>query len=112
MCGAPLTLSRVQCIQGSAAMPTALRNGPYRFYFYSYDCNERRHMHVDRERRTAKFWIDPDVMLAENSGYRANELRQIERIIRDNLEELRHAWDAFCIGDSFDTQGGRPDGDQ
>ena len=30
-------------------MPTALRIGPYRFYFYSYDCVEPRHMHVDRE---------------------------------------------------------------
>jgi Domain of unknown function (DUF4160) len=44
-------------------MPTALRTGPYRFYFYSYDCGEPRHMHVDRENRSAKFWLDPDVAL-------------------------------------------------
>lgn len=29
-------------------MPTALRVGPYRFYFYSYDCGEPRHMHLPR----------------------------------------------------------------
>ena len=34
-------------------MPTALRTGPYRFYFYSYDCGEPRHMHVDRENKSA-----------------------------------------------------------
>jgi len=50
-------------------MPTALRFGPYRFYFYSYDCGEPRHMHLDRENKSAKFWLDPDVTLAENYGY-------------------------------------------
>jgi hypothetical protein len=41
-------------------MPTTLRTGPYRFYFYSYDCGEPRHTHVDRENKSAKFWLDPD----------------------------------------------------
>lgn len=77
-------------------MPTALRIGPYRIYFYSYDCGEPRHMHVDRENMSAKFWLDPDVSLAANYGYRRKELRDIERIMRDNLERLRNEWDAFC----------------
>ena len=47
-------------------MPTALRIGPYRFYFYSYDCVEPRHMHVDRENMSAKIWLDPVVSFAEN----------------------------------------------
>ena len=77
-------------------MPTMLRSGPYRFYFYSYDCGEPRHVHVDREHRSAKFWLDPVVSLVEDQGFRRNELRDIERIIRDNLEKLRNEWDAFC----------------
>jgi hypothetical protein len=77
-------------------MPTALRSGPYRFYFYSYDCGEQRHMHVDRENCSAKFWLDPDVLLEANHGYRRKELRDIERIARDNLELLRNEWDKFC----------------
>ncbi|MBE7533875.1 MAG: DUF4160 domain-containing protein [Chloroflexi bacterium] len=79
-------------------MPTALRTGPYRIYFYSYDCGEPRHMHVDREKWSAKFWLDPDVALGENRGYNRKELRDIERILRDNLENLRNEWDAFCTG--------------
>jgi hypothetical protein len=79
-------------------MPTALRTGPYRFYFYSYDCGERRHMHVDRENRSAKFWLDPDVLLADNRGYSRKELRDIQGIARENLERLRSEWDAFCSG--------------
>jgi hypothetical protein len=77
-------------------MPTALRTGPYRFYFYSYDCEEPRHMHVDREHLSAKIWLDPDVRIADHHGYTRRELREIERIARQNLELLRHEWDAFC----------------
>ncbi len=77
-------------------MPTALYSGPYRVYFYSYDCGEPRHMHIDRENKSAKFWLDPDVALAENHGYARKELRDIERFMRDNLEKLRYEWDAFC----------------
>jgi len=60
--------------------------------------DEPRHMHVDRENKSAKFWLDPDVSLAENRGYSRKELRDIERIARENLEELRNEWDAFCGG--------------
>lgn len=79
-------------------MPTALRTGGYRFYFYSYDCSEPRHMHVDRENKSAKFWLDPYVTLAENYGYGRRELRDIERLMENNLEKLRHEWDTFCNG--------------
>ena len=82
-------------------MPTALRIGPYRFYFYSYDCGEPRHMHVDRENMSAKFWLDPNVSLTHNYGYSRKELRTIERITKDNLEQLRSKWDAFCTDDTY-----------
>jgi Domain of unknown function (DUF4160) len=78
------------------AMPTALRVGVYRFY--SYDCGEPRHMHVDREHLSATLWLDPDVRVAENYGYGRRELRDIEHIPRDYLERLRHEWDLFCTG--------------
>jgi len=71
-------------------MPTALRAGPSRFYFYSYDCTEPRHMHVDRDDQSANVWLDPDVTVAANRGYSRAELREIERITRVNLEHLRH----------------------
>lgn len=53
-------------------------------------------MHIDRDRMSAKFWLDPDVALVANHGYSRRELRTIEAIIRANLETLRHEWDAFC----------------
>lgn len=77
-------------------MPTAKRVGPYRIYFYSYDCDEPRHMHVDSEKFSAKFWLDPVVSLQDNHGYNRKELRDIERILREHLQELRKEWDEFC----------------
>jgi hypothetical protein len=53
-------------------------------------------MHVDRDRLSAKFWLDPNVALAANYGYSRRELREIEAIIRANLEVLRYEWDAYC----------------
>ncbi|MGH7393728.1 MAG: DUF4160 domain-containing protein, partial [Candidatus Rokuibacteriota bacterium] len=38
-------------------MPTVLRSGPYRFFFYSGDGGEPPHIHVEREDNTAKFWL-------------------------------------------------------
>ena len=77
-------------------MPTALRIGPYRFFFYSYDCGELRHIHVDHENKSAKFWLEPEVTLADNYGYNRKELLNIERLCRENLELLRYEWDNFC----------------
>jgi hypothetical protein len=81
-------------------MPTALRKSAYRFYFYSYDCGEPRHMHVDRDNLSVKFWLDPDVSLAVNYGFTRRELRIIERICKENLRQLRSEWDAFCDDDA------------
>jgi hypothetical protein len=40
-------------------MPTALRLGPYRFFFYAGDADEPPHVHVERDKDKAKFWLDP-----------------------------------------------------
>src|SRR5919106_2253552 len=48
--------------------------GPYWFFFYSFDCNEPIHVHVRRERRTCKFWLEP-IQLAANDGFTASVLK-------------------------------------
>jgi hypothetical protein len=73
-------------------MPTVLRIGPYRFYFYSHDLiSEPPHVHVDRDEFSAKFWLDP-VALARNLGFSASELRKIERILGAHQSELLERW--------------------
>ena len=72
-------------------MPTVLRSGPYRLFFYSGDRGEPPHVHVERESSVAKLWLDP-VRLERNVGFRAAELRRIERIVVDNQSRLLEAW--------------------
>jgi hypothetical protein len=40
-------------------MPTVLQGGPYRFFFYAGDRDEPPHIHVERHRSSAKFWLNP-----------------------------------------------------
>jgi hypothetical protein len=78
-------------------MPTVLRSGPYRVYFYSHDLNEPPHVHVDRDDWSAKFWLNP-VSLARNLGFRPRELRTIERLIVENQPLLLAAWQEHLGG--------------
>jgi hypothetical protein len=72
-------------------MPTVLRSGPYRFYFYSHEPNEPPHVHVDRGALSAKFWLRP-VALVRNHGFRASELNKIESIVVANRDAILEAW--------------------
>ena len=40
-------------------MPTVLRVGPSRFFFFAADRDEPHHVHVEREDKIAKYWLDP-----------------------------------------------------
>jgi hypothetical protein len=83
-------------IQIDIEMPT-VRNisGPFRFFFYSFDCNEQMHVHAQRERMVCKFWIQP-VVLARNQGFTPNELNTIREIILKNRNKIMEAWYEHC----------------
>jgi hypothetical protein len=74
-------------------MPTVLREGPDRF-FYSNDRSEPLHIHVERDGRVAKYWLEP-VELQKSGGHRESELRRIEKIIKLRLEFLTGKWHGF-----------------
>jgi hypothetical protein len=75
-------------------MPTVLRIGPYRFYFYSHESNEPPHIHVDRDKKTCKFWLEP-VCLARNLGFNPKELRGIEALVIEHTQEVLEAWHEY-----------------
>ena len=72
-------------------MPTVLRSGPYRLFFYGHEPNEPPHVHVDRDDQSAKFWLEP-IGLARNLGFSPSELRKIERLVQKHQNELLEAW--------------------
>jgi hypothetical protein len=77
-------------------MPTVLRLGPYRFYFYSHESNEPAHIHVDRDNLSEKFWLEL-VQLDRNIGFSASDLRKLEQMIVDHHEELQEKWNGYFI---------------
>ena len=77
-------------------MPTVQNiSGLFRFFFYSFDCNEPTHVHVRREKMTCKFWLEP-IALRENHGFSSRELNRIRRIIQANTEKIIEAWNEHC----------------
>jgi hypothetical protein len=75
-------------------MPTVLRPGPYRFFFYAGDRNEPSHIHVERDDKTAKFWLDP-VRLEHSGGFNRREISRIQGLVRENEERLLRSWDEY-----------------
>ncbi len=75
-------------------VPTVLREGPYRFYWYSHEPGDPPHVHVDHNQLTAKFWLYP-TELARNIGFPAHELRRIRSIIEYNQVTLLEAWHGY-----------------
>ncbi|MCP4536604.1 MAG: DUF4160 domain-containing protein [Chloroflexi bacterium] len=75
-------------------MPTVLRVGRYRFYFFSNEGREPPHIHVKAGGDQAKFWLRP-IDLASNYGFRAHELNEIRQIVVQHQSELIEAWNGY-----------------
>jgi hypothetical protein len=77
-------------------MPTIKNiSGPYRFFFYSFDCNEPMHVHVRRENMTCKFWLEP-LVLSKNDGFSPRDLNRIRRLIQEQRTVIIEAWYEHC----------------
>jgi hypothetical protein len=72
-------------------MPTVLRWGPYRAFFYSNERDEPAHVHVRSGNKEAKIWLH-DLSVAVRVGFAAHELGDIIRYLRAHREQLVAAW--------------------
>jgi len=75
-------------------MPTVLKVGPYRFFFYSGDGHEPPHIHVERDDGVAKFWLNP-VRLARSGRFGRAEVRDIGQLVDKYAPELLEAWNDY-----------------
>ena len=75
-------------------MPTILRVGPFRFYFYSHEPNEPPHIHVDRGEATIKLWLEP-IEVAKSRGFRAHEIGGIVASVEEHRARLLEAWHEY-----------------
>ena len=74
--------------------PTVLRDGPYRFFFFSSDRGEPKHVHVGRDDKVAKFWLEP-VRLEYNQDFAPAELQRIKGLVQRHQMTLVKEWDAY-----------------
>ena len=75
-------------------MPTELRIGSYRFFFYSNENGEPAHIHIQNEKALAKFWLKP-IAYARSTGFSAYELTKLNKLVEENQRILLEAWNEF-----------------
>ncbi|RPH93450.1 MAG: DUF4160 domain-containing protein [Calditrichaeota bacterium] len=75
-------------------MPTALRIGAYRFFFYAGDRDEPPHIHIERDHHICKFWLDP-VMYCKSQGFNRSEINQIYKMVDEHKGRLLRSWDEY-----------------
>ncbi len=73
-------------------MPTVLRVGGFRFFFYSNENDEPPHIHVEKAESTAKFWLHPDVELAWSIRFRDRDVSKLRKLIEDQQEWFLEKW--------------------
>ena len=71
--------------------PTVFRSGGFRFYFFSRE-EPRMHVHVHHAEGEAKFWLEPEIALADNYGLNRRRINTALGLVRRNQDELRRAW--------------------
>ncbi len=68
-------------------MPTITDIGPYKFFFYSAEGHEPPHVHVRRDRATAKFWLVP-VYVARSRRFSDRELLIVQKMVEANRDKI------------------------
>jgi len=63
-------------------------------FFFSNEAGEPPHVHVQRERMLAKFWLEP-VSLARSTGFSPSGLRRIQTIVTESVDAILEAWNEY-----------------
>jgi hypothetical protein len=63
-------------------------------FFHSDDRKEPPHMHIERDRDRAKFWLNP-VRLQYSRGFSRPEINGLKALVIENEPLLVKAWHEF-----------------
>ena len=55
---------------------------------------EPKHIHIERDDKIAKFWLDP-VRLQVSGGFSRIELDKIQKLVIANSKTFMESWDAY-----------------
>jgi hypothetical protein len=75
-------------------MPIVFIFHGFRFFFFSNEGTPREpvHIHVRKGANLAKFWLEPEIRLADSYGFSAKDLNKIRNIIDNRRTEIEVAW--------------------
>ena len=78
-------------------MPVVFRYRGFRFFFYSNEGSPREpvQIQVRGEGGQAKYWLRPDVRVADGLGFDAKTLRELAQVIEQNAELIERAWNEY-----------------
>jgi len=74
-------------------MPTIFNQKGYRFFFFSNE-HVTIHIHIEKEKKTAKFEIDP-VLLIKSRIFNASEIKEIRNLVEENNELIKDKWNEY-----------------
>ena len=78
-------------------MPTVLRVRGHRFFFFSNEGHEPRHIHVETADKYAKFWLNP-IALAMSVGHTAEGIRQLRELVEEHRFLFEEKWNEHFGG--------------
>lgn len=78
-------------------MPVVFEWKGYKYFFYSNEGTprERCHIHVRKETAVAKFWLEPEIVLASSWGMSSKELHRVEQTIYEHALLIRSKWNEY-----------------
>jgi hypothetical protein len=76
-------------------MPTVLKIDGFRFFFYSNEGNEPKHIHVKKGDFEGKVWLEPEIQIAWIDGFSRKDEKKIVELLNSNYEELIKKWDEY-----------------
>jgi hypothetical protein len=74
----------------------------YRVFFYSYDCAEKMHVHVEHDNDTAKLWVEYDAatdattLSIHDSTFSTKELNSIIKHLQKYGKTINEQWKEHC----------------
>ena len=68
--------------------PVFRRDNEYTFKIYSNE-EERMHIHVLYAGKEAKYWLEPEVELAKNTGIPEHKLNEIRKIVEKYADRFK-----------------------
>lgn len=69
----------------------------------NYLKESRIHIHVIKAENECKYWLEPDIELAENFGFSSKELSYIEKILRETGDDFKYKFTRY-VGKRLDDQ--------